>query len=265
MATHPTFYVSLLKPYRPTGAAQPAGSTASPSTAGWRPPSPERTVPREPGHERELERQPEPLRDVRLAFPCGPPGHTDSGSRRGTSPSHGAPIRRSPRLANIGPAGGRLCHQDGISAQATPTRGPADGLSPGGHPGASPGGSPRLGRERAAPPSQSAGHPAGVDRTPNRLEGSPGQDGSQSVDAVRPGRTPLPSRAPPPLLDSEGALYYHVEKLLKRRGRSGQYQYLVKWRGYPSSRNSWEPGARLEEDCADLVAAFESAQEPGRR
>ncbi|GMF44509.1 unnamed protein product [Phytophthora fragariaefolia] len=244
MATHPTFYVGLFKPYRPVAAAEPEGSIASPSTVVRRPPSPERTVPSEPG---------------------GPSDHTDYGSRRGASPSLGAPLRRSPRLANIGLAGGRLRHQDGISAQATPTNGLADGLSPSRHPGASTCGSPLLGRERAAPPPQSAGHPAVVDRTPNRPEGSPGHDEGQPVGAVRPGRTPLPLRAPPPLLGSEGALYYHVEKLLKRRGRSGQYQYLVKWRGYPSSRNSWEVGARLKEDCADLVAAFESAHGLGRR
>ncbi|GMF45654.1 unnamed protein product [Phytophthora fragariaefolia] len=218
MATHPTFYVGLLKPYHPAGAAEPEGSTASPSTVGRRPPSPERTVPREPGQERESERQLEPLRGVRLASPSVPPGHTDYGPRQGASPSLGAPLRRSPRFANIGPAGGRLHHQDGISDQATPTHGLADDRSPGGHPGASPCGSPLLGRERAAPPSQSARHPAVVDRPPNRPEGSTGQDEGPSVDAVRPGRTPPPLRAPPPLLGSEGALYYHVEKLLKRRG-----------------------------------------------
>ncbi|GMF43507.1 unnamed protein product [Phytophthora fragariaefolia] len=265
MATHPTFYVGLLKPYRPAGAAKPAGSTASQSTDGSRPPSPERTVPRELGQEQESERKTEPLRGVRLASPSGPPGHTDSRSRGGASPRLGAPIRSSPRLANIGPAGGRPRHRDGISAQAISTCSLADCLGPGGHPGASPGRSPHLGRKRAAPPYQSAGRPAVVDRPPNRPEGSPGQDEGQSVDAVRPGPTPLLSRAPPPLLGNEGVLYYHVEKLLKRRGRSGQYQYLVKWRGYPSSQNSWEPRARLEEDCADLVAAFESAHGPGRR
>ncbi|KAE9029382.1 hypothetical protein PR002_g10159 [Phytophthora rubi] len=52
---------------------------------------------------------------------------------------------------------------------------------------------------------------------------------------------------------------------MKRRGRSGQCWYLVKWRGYPSSRNSWKPGARLKEDCADLMASFESVHGPGRR
>ncbi|KAE8890474.1 hypothetical protein PF001_g28696 [Phytophthora fragariae] len=88
---------------------------------------------------------------------------------------------------------------------------------------------------------------------------------SRATHAERPGRTSLPPRAPPPLLGNEGVLYYHVERLLKRHGRSGQYQYLVKWRGYPSSRNSWEPGALLEENCADLVASFDSVHRPGRR
>ncbi|KAE9186043.1 hypothetical protein PF002_g25990 [Phytophthora fragariae] len=111
--------------------------------------------------------------------------------------------------------------------------------------------------------SQSA--PQSLQGTQPRVEDPPGQGMSQSGDAERPGPTPPPLRAPPPLLGNEGVLYYHVERLLKRRGRSGQYQYLVKWRGYPSSRNSWEPGARLEEDCADLVAAFERAHGPGRR
>ncbi|GMF41006.1 unnamed protein product [Phytophthora fragariaefolia] len=135
MATHPTFYVGLLKPYRPASAAEPEGSTASPSTVGRRPPSPERTVPREPGQERESERQLEPLRGVRLASPSVIPGHTDYGSRQGAYPSLGAPLRRSPRFGNIGPAGGRLHHQGGRSAQATSTHGLADDRSPGGHPG----------------------------------------------------------------------------------------------------------------------------------
>uniref|UniRef100_H3G5Q0 Chromo domain-containing protein n=1 Tax=Phytophthora ramorum TaxID=164328 RepID=H3G5Q0_PHYRM len=50
---------------------------------------------------------------------------------------------------------------------------------------------------------------------------------------------------------------YHVERILKRRGRIGHYQYLVKWRGYPEDQNTWESGSRLSEDCADLVDAYE--------
>ncbi|GMF58021.1 unnamed protein product [Phytophthora fragariaefolia] len=206
MATHPTFYVCLLKPYRPTGAAEPAGSTASQRIDRRRPPSPERTVPREPGQGQEREQ--EPLRGVPLAPPSVPLGHTDSGSRRAACASLGALLRRSSRLANIGPAGGRPRHHGSLSAKANPTRGLADNLSPGGYPGASPGGHPHLGREREPPPCQSTGHPAVLHQPEgspgqggsqsgdvlHQPEGSPGQGGSQSGDAARPGRTPLPSR-----------------------------------------------------------------------
>ena len=47
-------------------------------------------------------------------------------------------------------------------------------------------------------------------------------------------------RPPPALLDEQGNLQFHVEKLLRKRRHHGQYQYLVKWRGYPESWNSWE-------------------------
>ncbi|KAE8961475.1 hypothetical protein PR002_g29890 [Phytophthora rubi] len=268
MTTHPTFYVGLLKPYRPAGAAETEEPTGSQNTAGRRSPASERALPREAGQGQAQEPEPEPdqehepLRGEPLAPPSNPHGRTDHGSRRGASPGPGVPARRSPRLANSGSASVRHRHQ---AAEVDPRRDLAGSPSPLGHPEVSPGGPPHLGREREAPPSRSADHPAVADKTPPRREGSLGQDGSQPNDTERLGRVPLPSRAPPPLLGNEGVPYYHVERLLKRRGRSGQYQYLVKWRGYPSSRNSWEPGARLEEDCADLVASFESAHGPGRR
>ncbi|KAE8985042.1 hypothetical protein PR002_g22756 [Phytophthora rubi] len=227
MATHPTFYVGLLKPYRPAGAVEPEEPTGSQSTAGRRSPSSERALPREAGQEqaREPEQEHEPLRGAPPVPPSDPHGRTDRGSSQRASPGPGVPARRSPRLANIGSASGLRRHP---AVDADPRRGPAGSLSPVGHPAASPGGPPPLGREREAPPSQSARYPAVADKTPHRREGSPGQDESQSGDAERPGPTPLPPRAPPPLLGNEGVHYYHVDKLLKRRGRSGQYQYLVK-------------------------------------
>ncbi|KAE9314987.1 hypothetical protein PR003_g19102 [Phytophthora rubi] len=265
MATHPTFYVGLLKPYHPAGAEDPVEPAAAQSTAGRHSPTSERAPPTEAGQDQEQEQEParehEPLRGVVPRPPSGTHGHTELESSRGAVPSLGVPIRRSLRLASSGTASGRHRHQP---AQAGSRRGLADSPSPGGLPEASPGGPPHLGREREALPSRSAGHPAVADRTQQQPEGPLGQGESQSGDAERPGRTPLPPRDPPPLLGNEGALYFHVGWLLKRRGCSGQYQYLMKWRGYPSSQNSWEPGARLEEVCADLVASFESAHGPGR-
>jgi hypothetical protein len=86
-----------------------------------------------------------------------------------------------------------------------------------------------------------------------------------SNDAERPGESRRPLRPPPPLLGNEGAQYFHVEKLLKRRGRTGKYQYLVKWRGYPEAQSIWEHGNRLMEDCADVADAYERSHGAGRR
>ena len=49
-----------------------------------------------------------------------------------------------------------------------------------------------------------------------------------------------PHGPPPPLLDEQWNLQFYVERLLKRIRHKNQYQYLVKWRGYPESENSWE-------------------------
>ncbi|KAE9064508.1 hypothetical protein PF010_g28582 [Phytophthora fragariae] len=64
MATHPTFYVGLLKPYRPAGAAEPEEPTASQNTDGRRSPSSEQALPREAGQEPEQEQERVPLRGV---------------------------------------------------------------------------------------------------------------------------------------------------------------------------------------------------------
>ena len=67
----------------------------------------------------------------------------------------------------------------------------------------------------------------------------------------------LTHRPPPALLDEQGNFQFHVEKILQRRRRHGQYQYLVKWRGYPESENSWEYEVPLRQDCPYAVEVFE--------
>ncbi|XP_054719433.1 uncharacterized protein LOC129229120 [Uloborus diversus] len=34
---------------------------------------------------------------------------------------------------------------------------------------------------------------------------------------------------------------FKVEKILAKRFRHGRYEYLIKWKGYPNSQNTWEP------------------------
>ena len=60
---------------------------------------------------------------------------------------------------------------------------------------------------------------------------------------------------PPPLELTDGTQEYEVEKILKKRSRRGRIQYLVHWKGYPDSENSWI----LEKDlhAPDLLSEFD--------
>ena len=51
---------------------------------------------------------------------------------------------------------------------------------------------------------------------------------------------------------SDGGGVYEVEKIIKRRRQHGQFEYLVKWLGYPLYECTWEPLVNLS-DVMDLV------------
>lgn len=66
-----------------------------------------------------------------------------------------------------------------------------------------------------------------------------------------------------------GEGFYEVEDIRKKRIRKGQVQYLVKWRGWPETANTWEPYDNVK-SCADIVQAFEESyggriSKPGRK
>jgi len=46
-----------------------------------------------------------------------------------------------------------------------------------------------------------------------------------------------------------------VEEIMGARQKGKSMEYLVKWEGYPSSENTWEPASNLE-SCQDLVDAY---------
>ena len=80
---------------------------------------------------------------------------------------------------------------------------------------------------------------------------------TQLTDPDAPAATPpTPSPAtiqPPP--DTPGEDEYAVEQLLAHRKKGGVKEYLVKWKDYDSSHNSWEPVGNIEQS---LVAQYNS-------
>eukprot|EP00088_Acartia_fossae_P041801 TRINITY_DN4374_c0_g1_i3.p1 TRINITY_DN4374_c0_g1~~TRINITY_DN4374_c0_g1_i3.p1 ORF type:complete len:155 (+),score=69.67 TRINITY_DN4374_c0_g1_i3:53-517(+) len=51
---------------------------------------------------------------------------------------------------------------------------------------------------------------------------------------------------------------YEVEAIVNKRFKSGKVEYNVKWVGYPSSDNTWEPVENLE--CPELIEEYEKSK-----
>lgn len=57
----------------------------------------------------------------------------------------------------------------------------------------------------------------------------------------------------------QGSDVFEVESLLAKRRNNGAAQYLIKWKGYSSTLNSWEPTKHLPQN---LVREFEDERGP---
>ena len=57
---------------------------------------------------------------------------------------------------------------------------------------------------------------------------------------------------------------HEVESIVDSHETEGQIEYLIKWKGYPSSANSWEPKESLG-GCKDIVKRFEKGKGKGKQ
>ncbi|KAG8647969.1 chromo domain-containing protein LHP1 [Manihot esculenta] len=57
--------------------------------------------------------------------------------------------------------------------------------------------------------------------------------------------------------------FFEIEAIRRKRIRKGQLQYLIKWRGWPETANTWEPLENLQ-SCSDVIDAFEESLQSGK-
>jgi hypothetical protein len=69
-----------------------------------------------------------------------------------------------------------------------------------------------------------------------------------------------PNFTRPPLDLIDGEEEYKVEKILdmKQKGQGCKTHYLIKWKGYPTSDNSWEPVENVQ--AKDLIKEYKEEQ-----
>ncbi|XP_010525009.1 PREDICTED: chromo domain-containing protein LHP1-like isoform X2 [Tarenaya hassleriana] len=57
--------------------------------------------------------------------------------------------------------------------------------------------------------------------------------------------------------------FFEIEAIRRKRVRKGKLQYLIKWRGWPETANTWEPLENLQ-SCSDFIDAFEESLRSGK-
>jgi chromobox protein 1 len=65
-----------------------------------------------------------------------------------------------------------------------------------------------------------------------------------------------------PLTTKQNKNVYIINKLIQKRKNKGKIEYLVDWKGFDESDQTWEPRTQLIEDgMIDMIKAFETEKQ----
>ena len=73
--------------------------------------------------------------------------------------------------------------------------------------------------------------------------------------SLSPSLSPSPSPSPSVVIDAEKE--FEIKEVLNSKFMRSRLFYLVKWKGYPISENSWQPAINLK-NAPELVNSFHS-------
>jgi len=62
---------------------------------------------------------------------------------------------------------------------------------------------------------------------------------------------------PPPDIENEEECY-EIETILKHRRRGKGHQFLVKWKGYPITKATWQPSADFEKGGEEVLEEYKT-------
>lgn len=119
-------------------------------------------------------------------------------------------------------------------------------------------------KKRGRPPSKQVDEED--DDKVNQVKSETVQEEEEDEDAASGGGEEDAEESDDGSHEALGEGFYEVETVRKKRVRKGQVQYLIKWRGWPESANTWEPFENVKA-CADIIEEFEnsSAAKPGKK
>ena len=231
MRTHPVFYVGLLSPYQDPVRVSPEALAPGRMRAA---------------KQREVAKQQEAARQQDADAQHQRSGTPDTAGRQEAAEPSGVAL----------PQGESRTAASGLTGQVDPVVEQLDARGP--RPDVASPGATRANQRGAQHPQDHSlsDEKSGQRQRRKRLlseHGSVRRGTPQSSQR----ESPAAGRPPHALLDEQGELHYHVERLMARRRRQGHTQYLVKWRGYPHSQNSWEFEVPLRQDCPDVVNAYD--------